>query len=91
MLLDSNEESVIQKEIEKLLAKFIDVVLAKIPPGLPLIRDTQHAIDFFLGAAVLSNRLIGCMSPTKHSKVQRQVKELLTKGLIREIVSPFGR
>jgi hypothetical protein len=51
------------------------------------MRDIQHAIDFIPGVSI-PNRTAYRMSPTEHVEVQRQVEELLKKGLIRESVSP---
>lgn len=86
-LLESNEESNVPQEIEHLLAEFPDVVPADIPSGLPPMQDIQHAIDFIPGAAI-PNKPAYRMSPTEHAEVQRQVEELLKKGLIRESISP---
>jgi len=51
------------------------------------MRDIQHAIDLVPGA-ILSNLLYYRMNPAKHAKLQRQVKELLDKGFIKESLRP---
>jgi len=87
LLVESNEESTIPKEVDHLLVEFSDVVPSEIPPGFPPMRDVQHAIDFIPGVSI-PNRPAYRISPTEHVEVQRQVEELLKKGLIRESVSP---
>ncbi|GKD98378.1 hypothetical protein Tco_1382275, partial [Tanacetum coccineum] len=52
-----------------------------IPPGLPAMRDIHHCIDFIPGSAIL-NRPAYQMNPKEFAELQRQVTELLEKGLI---------
>lgn len=87
LLFESNGETILPVEIKQLLAEFPDVVPEEIPPGLPPMRDIQHAIDFIPGA-VIPNRPAYRMSPQEHAEIQRQVEELLKKGLIQESISP---
>nr|GEX74147.1 hypothetical protein [Tanacetum cinerariifolium] len=75
------------KTIQPLLKEFIDVVPDDIPPGLPAMRDIQHCIDFILGSAI-PNRPAYRMNLKEFAELQRQVTELLEKGLIRESMSP---
>ena len=72
LLFESNEGTTIPPEIKQLLAEFPDVVPDEIPPGLPPIRDIQHAIDLIPGA-VLPNKPAYRMSPQEHTEVQGQV------------------
>ena len=87
ILLEASKGTVFPPEIKKLLGEFPDVVPEEIPQGLPPMRDIQHAIDFIPGA-VIPNRPAYRMSPQEHAEIQRQVEELLMKGLIQESVSP---
>jgi len=74
-------------EVRPLLHEFEDVLPADTPAGLPLVREIQHCIDFVPGA-VIPNKPAYRMNPTEYGELQRQVTELLDKGLIRESMSP---
>ncbi|GKE33451.1 hypothetical protein Tco_1452773 [Tanacetum coccineum] len=74
-------------QVQPLLKEFADVIPDDIPPGLPAMRDIQHCIDFIPGSTIL-NRPAYRMNPKEFAELQRQVTELLEKGLIRESVSP---
>ena len=91
MALVANEETKsekeIPKEVEPIMAKFVDVVPEEIPHGLPPMRDIQHQIDLVPGS-VLPNKPAYRMRPKEHEELTRQVDELLNKGLIRESKSP---
>ncbi|GKV36628.1 hypothetical protein SLEP1_g44736 [Rubroshorea leprosula] len=75
------------EEIRSPLEEFSDVVLDEIPLGLPPMRDIQHAIDFIPGS-IIPNKPAYRMNPQEYAKLQRQVKELMKKGLVKESVSP---
>ncbi|GLU23899.1 hypothetical protein SLE2022_398740 [Rubroshorea leprosula] len=75
------------EEIRSLLEEFSDVVPDEIPSGLPPMRDIQHAIDFIPGS-VIPNKPAYRMNPQEYAELQRQVKELMEKGLVKESVSP---
>ena len=84
---ETESEKEIPKEVEPILAEFVDVVLEEIPHGLPPMRDIQHQIDLIPGS-VLPNKPAYRMSPKEHEELTRQFDELLNKGLIRESKSP---
>nr|GEW88765.1 hypothetical protein [Tanacetum cinerariifolium] len=70
-----------------LLNEFKDVFPEEIPAGLPVIRAIQHCIDFFPGASI-PNKPAYRMNPKEFAELNRQVTELLEKGLIRKSMSP---
>ncbi|GJY25953.1 RNA-directed DNA polymerase [Tanacetum coccineum] len=74
-------------QVQPLLKEFADMILDDIPPGLPAMRDIQHCIDLIPGFAI-PNRPAYRMNPKEFVELQRQVTELLEKGLIRESMSP---
>ena len=74
-------------EIENLLKEYKDIVAEDISDGLPSIRSISHCMDLILGAS-FPNKAPYRLTPTKNEELNRQVYELLQKGLIRESLSP---
>jgi len=70
-----------------LLKRFSHVFREEIPSGLPPQRSIQHHIDLILGA-ILPNKPAYRMNPKETMVIQRQVEELMAKGLVRESLSP---
>ncbi|KAM1244297.1 hypothetical protein ACFX1S_035999 [Malus domestica] len=73
--------------VKPLMQEFSDVIPEELPFGLPPMRDIQHQIDLIPNAN-LPNKAAYRMNPSEHQELQRQVLELMEKGLIRESMSP---
>ena len=71
----------------KFLDEFDDV-FAPLPPGLPPLRGQGHAIN--TGDAPPVSKAMYRLSPKERDEVERQVTELLDKGLIQPSQSPYG-
>ncbi|RVW67725.1 Retrovirus-related Pol polyprotein from transposon 17.6 [Vitis vinifera] len=67
--------------------EYEDVFPNDVPSELPPIRGIEHQIDFVLGATI-PNRPAYKSNPEETTELQRQVEELLTKGHVRESMSP---
>ena len=55
--------------------------------GLPPIREIEHQIDFVSGVTI-PNRPAYRSNPKETKELQRQVEKLLTKGHVKETMSP---
>ncbi|KAJ9671045.1 hypothetical protein PVL29_027166 [Vitis rotundifolia] len=73
--------------VVSLLHEYEDVFPNDVPSELPPIRGIEHQIDF-VPSATIPNRLAYRSNPKKTKELQRQVEELLTKGHVRESISP---
>nr|AAX95158.1 retrotransposon protein, putative, Ty3-gypsy sub-class [Oryza sativa Japonica Group]ABA92365.1 retrotransposon protein, putative, Ty3-gypsy subclass [Oryza sativa Japonica Group] len=60
--------------------EYEDVFPAEIPPGLPPMRGIEHQIDLIPGAS-LPNRAAYRTNPDETKEIQRQVQDLLDRGL----------
>ena len=74
---------IIPEVIHSLLQDFSDLIPNELPNSLPPPRDIEHHIDLIPGASLL-NLSYYSMSPSEHAELQRQVDELLEKGLVKE-------
>ena len=70
-----------------LLQEFQDVFPQEVPPGLPPLRDIEHRIDLIPGDP-LPNRAPYRTNPEETKEIERHIQELLSKGHIRESLSP---
>jgi hypothetical protein len=71
-----------------LLEEFVDIVVDELPCLFPPIRNIIHHIYLIHRASLLiksSYRL----TPQENEEVKRQVQDLIDKGLIWEILTPF--
>ncbi|XP_042992210.1 uncharacterized protein LOC122318677, partial [Carya illinoinensis] len=67
--------------------EFDDVFPEEMPNELPPIRGIEHQIDFVPGAAI-PNRPAYRSNPEETKELQRQVEDLMSKGYVRESMSP---
>lgn len=74
--------------VKKLLDEYQDVFRDKLPPELPPLRNVEHVIE--TGDASPVRRPPFKMSPLELDELQRQLKDLLDKGLIQASSSPWG-
>ena len=70
-----------------LLQEYEDMFPNDVPNGLPPIRGIYHQIDF-IPSATIPNRPRYRSNPEETKELQRQVEELMTKGHVRESMSP---
>ncbi|KAG7594094.1 Zinc finger CCHC-type superfamily [Arabidopsis thaliana x Arabidopsis arenosa] len=77
----------ISPTVQPLLNKYKDLFPEEIPPGLPPIRGIEHQIDLVPGSA-LPNKPAYRMNPEESKELERQVRDLMDKGYIRESLSP---
>jgi hypothetical protein len=86
--LDETNQSLPSLAIS-LLQEFDDVFPKEMPNGLPPIGGIEHQIDFVPGA-VIPNRLAYRSNPEETKEIQRQVEYLISKGYMRESMSPYA-
>ena len=70
-------------EVVELLKEFPDIVSDNVPDGLPPVRKISHQMDLILEAS-FPNKAAHKMKPTESEELNKQVNELLQRGLIRE-------
>uniref|UniRef100_A0A2N9I515 CCHC-type domain-containing protein n=1 Tax=Fagus sylvatica TaxID=28930 RepID=A0A2N9I515_FAGSY len=68
--------------------EFEHVFPKEMPNELPPIRGIEHQIDFVPGAAI-PNRPAYRSNPEETKELQRQVEDLMSKGYVRESMSPM--
>uniref|UniRef100_A0A2N9HAU1 Reverse transcriptase domain-containing protein n=1 Tax=Fagus sylvatica TaxID=28930 RepID=A0A2N9HAU1_FAGSY len=70
-----------------LLQEFEDVFPEEMPNELPPIKGIEHQIDFVPGATI-PNQPAYRSNPEETKELQRQVEDLMSKGYVRESMSP---
>ena len=78
---DKEGSSEIPPEFLGLLSEYGDVISDNVPKDLPLIRKISHQIDLIPGAS-FPNKAAHRMTPIEIKELNKQVQELLRKGLI---------
>ena len=73
--------------VVSLLQEYEDMFPNDVPSGLPPIRGIKYQIDF-VPSATIPNRLAYRSNPEETKEIQRKVEKLLTKGHVRESMSP---
>ena len=74
--------------LQPLFSEFKHGFPTKIPLGLPLKRFIQHTIDL-IPSSTLPNKPTYKMSPLETNEIQRQLDELMAKGMIRDSLIPM--
>ena len=77
----------VPEEISEFLNEYKDIIVDDIPNGLPPVRSISHCMDLIPGTS-LPNKAPYRLTPIENEELNRQVHELLQKGLIRESLSP---
>lgn len=86
-MTEETHGSQVPVEIENLLKGYKDIVAKDIPDGLPPIRSISHCMDL-IPRASLPNKAPYRLTTAENEELNRQVHELLQKGLIRASLSP---
>ncbi|XP_074265675.1 uncharacterized protein LOC141588119 [Silene latifolia] len=73
--------------VSDLLLEYQDVFPDDLPSGLPPIRGIEHHIDLVPGAPLPNKAAYRC-NPEETKEVQRQIAELISRGFVRESMSP---
>ena len=76
-------------ELEALIHEYSDVFPSELPAGLPPDRGLEPCIPLAPGAQPPHGYMFRLSAPEK-AEVEKQVKMLLSKGLIEPSTSPFG-
>jgi len=84
-----NLDSCVPSVVKVLLQEFESVFPEEIPSGLLPIRGVKHQINFVPRASI-PNRPAYRSNPEESKELQRQVEELMSKGYIRESMSPYA-
>ena len=83
----SDSDNYLPPMVKTLLQDYEDVFPDEVPHGLPPLRGIEHQIDFVPGAPI-PNWLAYRSNPKETKELQRHVEELLSKGYVRDSISP---
>ena len=84
---DTNDLTNIPPSLFSILQEFCYVFPDELRPGLLPLRGIEHRIDLIPGAS-LPNRAAYRTNPEETKEIEKQIQELLSKGMIRESLSP---
>jgi hypothetical protein len=87
IVLNNTRIDDLPEEIQELLEEFVDIVVDELPCSLPPIRSIIHHIDL-IPRASFSNKAAYTLTPQENEEIQKQVQDLMDKGLIQERLSP---
>ncbi|XP_059287581.1 uncharacterized protein LOC132040912 [Lycium ferocissimum] len=88
LLLNANQAtSTLPSSMSSLLQEYEALFPEEMPDGLPPLRGIEHQIDFIPGSQI-PNKPAYRSNPEETKELQRQVDELLKKGLVKESLSP---
>ena len=88
VIITSTKLTSLAIEIHELLNEFTNIVMYDLLYELPPIRSINHHIDLILGVS-LPNKVAYRMTPRENKDIKNQVQELLDKGIVKEILSPY--
>ena len=87
MTANTFDDFEVPSSVKSLLQDFQDMFPSSVPSGLPPLRGIEHQIDLILGAS-LPNRPAYRSNSKETKEIQRQVDELISKGWVRDSMSP---
>jgi hypothetical protein len=87
VILTSTRIDDLSGEIQELLENFANIVVDDLPYSLPPIRSISHHIDL-IPRSSLPNKEAYRLMPQENEEVNKQVQDLMDKGLVRESLSP---
>ncbi|XP_059311671.1 uncharacterized protein LOC132063226 [Lycium ferocissimum] len=88
LLLHTNQTtSTLPSSVTSLLKEYDELFSEEMPDRLPPLRGIEYQIDFVPGPQI-PNKPAYRSNPEEIKELQRQVEELLEKGLVKESLSP---
>ena len=83
----TNDLTNVPPSLMAILQEFQDVFPEELPHGLPPLRGIEHRINLIPGAP-LPNRAAYRTNPEETKEIERQINQLVSKGLIQVSTSP---
>lgn len=85
----SDDNVVTNHVVSRLKTDYADILTSEAPTGLPPHREVNHTIPLVNGNQIVYKGIYR-MSPLELKEVEKQIGDLLSRGLIRPSTSPFG-